>query len=58
MIMWFAQGFIDKIIFPQGTTILQWPIVVFILWTIACYLFASLLMPVVNTLSKQLQLTK
>lgn len=58
MIMWFAQGFIDKIIFPQGTTILQWPIVVFILWTIACYLFASFLMPVVNTLSKQLRLTK
>lgn len=58
MIMWFAQGFIDNIIFPEGSMILQWPALVYVLWTIACYLFACILMPVVDYTAKQLKLAK
>ena len=58
MIMWFAQGFIDNIIFPEGVIVLQWPVLVYVLWTIACYLFACILMPVVDYTAKQLKLAK
>ena len=56
MIMWFAQGFIDNIIFPDGVAVLQWPVLVYILWTIICYLFACLLLPVVDSIAKKLRL--
>lgn len=57
MIMWFAQGFIDNIIFPEGSMILQWPALVYLVWVTACYVFSCLLMPIVDYISKQLKLS-
>ena len=57
MIMWFAQGFIDNIIFPEGSMILQWPALVYLVWVTACYVFSCLLMPIVDHIAKQLKLS-
>lgn len=57
MVMWFAQGFIDDLIFPEGIIILRWPVLIYVIWTIVCYLFACLLIPVVNRIAKSLKLT-
>lgn len=56
MVMWFAQGFIDDLIFPEGMILLRWPVIIYFIWTIACYLFACLLIPVVNKTAKALRL--
>ncbi len=57
MVMWFAQGFIDDLVFPEGIILLRWPVLIYVIWTIVCYLFACLLIPVVNRIAKSLKLT-
>lgn len=52
MIMWMAQGFLIGLIFPEGSIVLQWPVVVWLLWVVSSYVLACILTPIVNRFSK------
>lgn len=56
MIMWFAQGFLAVVMFSEYYLQLRWPLLIWVVWTIICYIVAWLLMPVVRGLSKCLRL--
>lgn len=57
MIMWFVQGFLAVYMFAEYMVQLRWPLLIWIVWTIVCYVVACLLKPVVNGLARLLRLS-
>lgn len=57
MIMWFAQGFLGVVMFSEYILLLRYPLLIWIVWVIICYLVACLLKPVVNGLTRAVKLS-
>lgn len=57
MIMWFAQGFLGVVMFSEYILLLRFPLLIWVVWVIICYLVACLLKPVVNGITKVVKLT-
>ena len=57
MIMWFVQGFLAVYMFAEYMLQLRWPLLIWIVWTIICYVVACLLKPVINGLARLLRLS-
>ena len=56
MIMWFAQRFLAVVMFSEYYLLLHWPVLIWVVWTIVCYLVAVLLMPLSTGLAKRFHL--
>lgn len=57
MIMWLTQGFLGVYMFAEYIIQLHWPLLIWIVWTVICYIVACLLKPVINRLARLLMLT-
>ncbi len=56
MVMWFSQGFLAVVMFSEYYLLLHWPLLIWLVWALVCYLVSCLLLPVVNVLAKRLGL--
>lgn len=57
MLMWFSQGFLAVYMFSEYIILLHYPLLIWFVWAVVCYIVACLLNPVVNSLAKALRLT-
>ncbi len=56
MPMWFSQGFLAVVMFSEYYLLLHWPLLIWVVWALVCYLVSCLLMPVVSLLARRLGL--
>lgn len=56
MFIWFVQGFVAIVMFSEYFLLLKWPVLIWIVWTIVCYLIAVVLSPIEVGLSRLLWL--
>ena len=57
MVMWLSHGFLGVRLFNDFFMQFKWAPLIWLVWVLACYVVACLIMPVSNRISKALKLS-